>query len=471
MPENLETPPHRTMVAVRTLAEAYPQQEPDPIPISDQEFEALLGSFTMASSSFVARAENQVANRAQTLFETSTPSPEQGIKTVFSHRDFGRAKGEILEDGEAMGMIDRALGSDSQEVPIYCTGFPMKVFNPLETEYQGNVVDLGDVSVLLRFAELAEALTHFGSQIDKKFSMTVVSDGRMNAGMFKVDPEICDSYIANLNGMIDRLGISSLVSVQEFFRLLESDTQLEKEYEATTQDTKAEWHDTFNDLLCPHSLSQSIESALQVERREYGSSSFGQLFHSTIGSVRLKGIERLSEEFGVSFLRTYAMILESILWDQDLEASKSYSGVLEGVSKLKRASLTEALMRERSITMQEAWHSTIEYIAVLAVNRATNALDGLFPNGIRVTTRPKKGQIGIHTSDQSAPTLFSYHSIPVILPCNKGRNVKLDFQLRSDALVNGHRPVTLNDGRAVCYTHPDVSLSAIDQLPWRRGSK
>lgn len=466
-----EPPLHRTKVAVREMANAQLTEEPDPIKVSSREFGVILESLKLASSSFTATAKDQVTNRAQSLFKVSAPSSEQKIKTVFSHRDFGRTKGGILEDAEAMQMIDRALKSDTSEIRLFCTGFPMKVFSPLETDYQGDSVDLGDVSVLLRFAELSEVLTHFGNQIGKKFSVVIISDGKMNAGMFKVDPRVCDSYVAKLNTMISELGISSFVSVQEFSSLLMPDESRRKEYEHITKKIKAECHAKFGHLLDLEDLGQSIESALRQEYDDYNGSAFGHLFNSTIGSVRYEGIEQFSKNFGLCFLKTYSMILESILWDQKVEQTKSCEGFLAGLPAGTRADFLEELRRERSVTMKKAWHSTIEYFAVLEVNKTTNILDALFPDGIRVTTRPKKGQIGVHTSDQNCPALFSYHSVPVILPCNKGKNVKVDFQLRCNALRNGYRPVLLNGTDIICYKHPDVSSLPLEQLPWLRGSK
>ncbi len=468
--KNTESPLHRTKVAVREMADAQLICESNSIKISSREFSVMLESLKRASLSFTTTVKDHITNRAQSLFRVSVPSLEQKIKTVFSHRDFGRTKGNILEDVEAMKMVDRALKSDTQEIRLFCTGFPMKIFNPLETNYEGDSVDLGDISVLLRFAELAKVLTHFGSQIGKKFSVVIVSDGRMNAGMFKVDPRICDSYVTKLNAMISELGISSFVSVREFFSLLVLDESRKNEYEHLTKKIKAECHAKFDHLLNLEYLEQSIKLALKREYCDYHGSSFGHLFDSTIGSVRYDGIEQFSKNFGLNFLKTYSMILESILWGQKIEQTKSYEGLFAGLQERMRANFLEELRRERSVTIRKAWHSTIEYFAVLEVNKATKILNAFFPDGVRITTRPKEGQIGVHTSDQNCPALFSYHSIPVIIPCNNGKNVKVDFQLKLNVLINGYRPVLLNGTDIICYEHPNVSSLPIEQLPWVRGS-
>lgn len=83
----------------------------------------------------------------------------------------------------------------------------MKVPNPLETGYRSDAVVLGDVSVLLRYAELAEALTHFGRQIGKSFAVTIVADGRMNGGMFKTESLACGSHVSKLEDMTARLSM------------------------------------------------------------------------------------------------------------------------------------------------------------------------------------------------------------------------------------------------------------------------
>lgn len=465
-----ELPLHRTKIAVREVADAELTYDSNPIAISDQEFDALLESLKQASSSFTTAVKEQIPELAQNLFEVSIPSPEQTIMAVFSHRDFGRIKGNLIKDGEAMEMIERALKLDTPEIRLFCTGFPMKVFNPLETNYQGDLVDLSDVSVLLRFAELAEVLTHFGSKIGKKFSVVVVSDGRMNNGMFKVDAEICDSYVAKINAMINKLDIASFVSVQEFFSLLEEHEDRRGKYERTVEKIKEECHEKFDDLLNLDNLGESLHSALEREQRDYHGSSFADLFSSTIGSVRYEGIEELSKAFDVSFLKTYSMILESILWDEPIEQAKLYEQLSIGLPEQVGVDFLEKVKQERSATLEKAWHSTIEYFAILEVSKETQILNSFFPDGIRITTRPKKGQIGIHTSDQNSPTLFSYHSVPVILPSNKGKNVKVDFQLRFHALRNGYCPMALNDTDIICYVHPEVASLSIEQLPWIRGS-
>ena len=127
------------------------------------------------------------------------------------------------------------------------------------------------------------------------------------------------------------------------------------------------------------------------------------------------------------------------------------------------------LRRERWVTVKTAWHSTIEYFAVMEVNKATQVFNALFPDEIRITTRPKRGQIGVHTSDQNQPSLFSYHSVPVVIPCNRGKNVKVDFQLRSTAILSRCRPLRAEGTDLVCYVHPDVPSDPLEELPWKRG--
>src|SRR5690606_21944642 len=120
--------------------------------------------------------------------------------------------------------------------------------------------------------------------------------------------------------------------------------------------------------------------------------------------------------------------------------------------------------------LAKAWHSTIEYLDVLNAHRTTDILTALHPAGIRLTTRPKPGQIGAHTADQTNPALFSYHSIPVIAPSHKGKHVKLDFALRATALIGSYQPITHN-GVAVAYLHPELDHTDLTALPWRRGTK
>lgn len=156
-----------------------------------------------------------------------------------------------------------------------------------------------------------------------------------------------------------------------------------------------------------------------------------------------------------------------------IEYSKVLGALQQSSAAFVAAVVRQILYRaraEQAAVAQKAWHATIEYFAVMEATRATDILNTLVPGGIRVTTRPKAGQIGVHTSDQNSPSLFSYHSVPVIILCDKGKRVKIDFQLRLHALTGGYRPVLLHGTETVGYLHPDVPLGPIDALPWKRGS-
>lgn len=460
---------HRTKVAVRDMADRLYRS--GPITLSGIEYSKVLGALQQSSAAFVAAVVRQTEQRARNLFDVDDPTPQQCIKAVFAHRSFGRIKGKILDDEAAMGMIDRALEAEGASVRLFCTGFPMKVPNPLETGYRGDAVDLGDVSVLLRYAELAQVLTHFGQRIGKTFTVTIVSDGRMNSGMFKTGTLACESYVSRLGDMTARLGIDPFVSVAEFYSMLATVGGGHRaEYDRAVERVKAACHILFGSLLDNGDLGQSLKQALKCEGDEFGTANFADLFHSTIGSVRYPEIEQLASEFVLGFEAVYTLIVGSVLWGQRIEDTRTGEAIVRGLPGPARANFLYRARAEQVAVAQKAWHATIEYFAVMEATRATDILNTLVPGGIRVTTRPKAGQIGVHTSDQNSPSLFSYHSVPVIILCDKGKRVKIDFQLRLHALTGGYRPVLLHGTETVGYLHPDVPLGSIDALPWKRGS-
>ena len=467
--EQSDLPLHRTKSAVRDMADHLYRS--GPITLSGTEYARVLEALQRSSASFVATAIRQTEQRARVLFNVTDPTPQQCIKTVFAHRSFGRTKGKILGDEAAMAMIDRALGTDDVTVRLFCTGFPMKVPNPLETGYRGDAVDLGDVSVLLRYAELAEVLTHFGREIGKTFAATVISDGRMNGGMFKTESLACESYVSRLGDMTARLGIEEFVAVAEFYSMLaQAGAGHRADYDRTVERIKTESHAAFGPLLDRNDLGQSIKKALEREEEDFGTASFADLFHSSIGSVRYPEIEQLAREFTLEFEAVYTLIVGSVLWGQRIEDTRTSEAIMRALPEPARPNFLYRARAEQAAVSLKSWHSTIEYFAVMEAARATDILNTLVPGGIRVTTRPKAGQIGVHTSDQNSPSLFSYHSVPVIVLCDKGKHVKVDFQLRLHALTGGYRPVRLHGTDTVAYVHPDVLLGPLDALPWKRGS-
>lgn len=466
---HVNLPLHRTKSAVRDMADHLYRSWP--ITLSGTEYATVLEALQHSSAAFIAGAIRQTEQRARVLFEVDDPTPQQCIKTAFAHRSFGRTKGKILEDEAAMGMIDRALAAEPGTVRLFCTGFPMKVHNPLETGYRGDAVDLGDVSVLLRYAELAAVLTHFGQRIGKFFAVTIVSDGRMNGGMFKTESLACESYVSRLGDMTARLGIEDFVAVTEFYSMLtEAGAHYRAAYDRAVERAKTECHAAFGPLLDRDDLEQSLKRALKFEDDVFGTAAFADLFHSSIGSVRYPEIEQLAQEFAIGFEAVYTLIVGSVLWGQRIEDTRTGEAIMRGLPGPARPNFLYRARAEQAAVAQKAWHSTIEYFAVMEAARTTDILNTLVPDGIRVTTRPKQGQIGVHTSDQNSPSLFSYHSVPVIILCDKGKRVKIDFRLRLHALTGGYRPVLLHGTDTVAYVHPDVPLGPLDALPWKRGS-
>ncbi|WP_335988516.1 hypothetical protein [Glycomyces sp. MUSA5-2] len=463
-----DPPLHRTKAAVRDMADHLYRSSP--ITLSGTEYAKVLDALQESSGAFVAGAIRQTQQRAKVLYETEDPTPQQCIKAVFAHRSFGRTKSKILDDAAAMDMIDRSLASEDPVVRLFCTGFPMKVANPLETECRSDAVDLGDVSVLLRYAELAAVLTHFGQPIGKAFAVTVISDGRMNDGMFKTESLACESYVSRLGDMTARLAIDEYVSVTEFYSMLaEAGADHRVAYDRAVEAARTHCHDVFGPLLDRGDLDQSLKQALDRENDLFDTANFADLFHSSIGSIHYPEIRQLAHEFTLEFAVVYTLIVGSILWGQRIEDTRVNDVIMRALPAPARSNFQYRAQKEQAAVAEKAWHSTIEYFAVMEAARTTDILNTIVPGGIRVTTRPKQGQIGVHTSDQNSPSLFSYHSVPVIVLCDKGKRVKVDFQLRLHALTGGYRPVLLHGTDTVAYVHPDVPLELLDALPWRRG--
>ena len=460
-------PPHRTKAAVRDLADTRVIDYPEPIAVSDTGYAALLAGMVAASRRFRDAAAASIAKRARTLFGTTEPTPNQLVKTTFAHRDFGRTKTKILDDPAACAMIDRALTAPADRIALLCTGFPMKVFNPLETEYGGHNTDLGDAAVILRFTELADVLNRFAQPLGKTFNVSVISDGIMNEGMFKVGGNTTAAYVSNLQRLTGRLGAHSHVTIEEFTTLLGA---RRSPYEAAVAAAKTHAHTHLPPAPNPADLATALTAATNQENDTYGTVSFTDVFNSTIGSVRYPEIEHLAHYYTTDFTTTYYLIIGSILWGQEIADTKTYETITEEFPETMRNDFLNDSRNLQKEVLAKAWHSTIEYLAVLNANRTTDILTALHPAGIRLTTRPKPGQIGAHTADQTNPALFSYHSIPVIAPSHKGKHVKLDFALRATALIGSYQPITHN-GVAVAYLHPELDHTDLTALPWRRGTK
>lgn len=472
-PPELMSRLHRTKMTVDGIGGLQPSHEQDPLILHADEWSMAIAGLKTASGSFVSRVVDQTPSAAARLYGGADLGYSHFIKAALTHRDLGRKKTAIIADDAAMSMVDRALGSENPEIPMYCTGFPMKVYNPLETHYGGDEIDLGDVSVLLRFAELAKALNHFGKDNHKEFVVKIVSDGIMNNGMFMADADVCRSYVRKLQALSEQLGIAELVHVVEFFGLLDENAPIKSAYEAQVAETKAKFHHQFDGLLGTDHLKKSIAAAVECEKQLNGTTAFEDIFNSTVGSTRYRGIEQLTADFGLFLPEVYAMILESVLWERDVKTTRVYAEAAQTVPPESMRAFDAALHEAIDSTLKQAWRGTVDYLAVMHTSSQLNVLDQLHPNGIRLTTRPKTGQIGVHTSDQTNPSLFSYHSVPVVRPTNRGRNVKIDFELLVNAVRKSCRAVQSEDGNVLFYLHPEIDILQHDitKLPWLRGSK
>lgn len=456
--------PHRTQLIAAQAASLELPRDNGAFEISPEEFTIITNGLLRASEEFVDRAAEQICrNTRNESGQTNTPT--ERVKITFAHRDLGRSKGAILADKQSMQMVDTALTSTASKVNLFCTGFPMKIFNPLETDYQGDLVELGDMSALLRFSELARILNIVGAGTEKKFMVTVVSDGNMNHGMFNVETKVCESYVNNLRATIGGLAITNTVSVKEFFSMLPQTDSRYEFYIRQLLENIAACHNIFDECFDADNIEQSIGHALELEHANFGSSSFRDLFYSSTGSVRYRNLEEFSQEHGFDFAHVYSVVLHSILSEQE----GSLSAQAQKVPALLDGAGIARLRAQRTITATQAWHSTVEYFAVMQAANKTAILNSFFSDSIRVTTRPKPGQIGIHTSDQQSPTLFSYHSVAAIVPCNKARNVKVDFIPRYNALKNGFRAVVLAGIGPMFYLPPHINREDLASLPWKRG--
>src|SRR5690606_34986150 len=264
-------PLHRTKTAVRDLADTRVIDYPTPVRVSDTGYAALLAGMVTASYRFRDTAAESIAKRARVLFNTDNPTPAQLVKATFAHRDFGRTKTTILDAPTACAMIDRALTAPADRIALFCTGFPMKVFNPLETEYGGHNTDLGDAAVILRFTELADVLHRFAQPLGKPFNVSVISDGIMNEGMFKVGGNTAAAYVSNLQRLTGRLGAHSHVTIEEFTTLLGA---RRSPYEAAVAAAKTHAHTHLPPAPNPADLATALTAATNQENDTYGTVSF-----------------------------------------------------------------------------------------------------------------------------------------------------------------------------------------------------
>src|SRR5690606_25007788 len=212
------------------------------------------------------------------------------------------------------------------------------VFNPLETEYGGHNTDLGDAAVILRFAELADVLNRFAQPLGKTFTVSVISDGLMNDGMFKVGGNTTATYVSNLQRLTGRLGAHSHVTIEEFTTLLGA---RRSSYDAAVTAAKTHAHTHLPPAPAPAELAATLTAATNQEHDTYGTVSFTDVFNSTIGSVRYPEIEHLAHYYTTDFTTTYYLIIGSILWGQEIADTKTYETITEEFPETMRNDRSE----------------------------------------------------------------------------------------------------------------------------------
>ncbi|WP_262692496.1 isocyanide synthase family protein [Kordiimonas aestuarii] len=281
--------------------------------------------------------------------EVSGESLSKSIDLLLSHPEIGNKSNERNIDHDELNRVVEKKNDTADRLVFILPAFPFKDQNYFRT---GSALphhfDMGEIALLARLHSLSIAIYQlhpFGAD------WIVASDGVLYSDIFGIEPTSAQKYFNRLKSVRTYLNIQGTVSILDLKDII-------NQFSQGTADT------TY------HKLRQSVADRIE-ELVDGGSEEFKLAFHVLMRGMRQNlPNHHLVEQLGAE--RAWNVIMDDSL------------GNLDDNERLARAEIDEL-----------ARAAAISYASENILLKCTDLLNQMFPEALRATVHPKKGQIAV----------------------------------------------------------------------------
>lgn len=445
-------------------------------------FDHIIAPLLAASDKFIAERVAAVEKRAQKNFKGyGLSSPENiGISEMITEVMFDRQflKGPKSNCSRVILLEQiRTLIQNKKPILMVILALPYKATSPLKC--RGPAPDLAEVNFLLSIAEIAKIIDRLYRTKDDvaenaMAAFTVICDGSRFNTFLNEDIEIIEDYQHQLQGWIEKLGISDYVTIQDYQNVISNylpkDLQLEKN---TIRKNVCElYNNIMSPVLNPYQMTETMNKAIELDPNPELSNPQGRfipLFKSLIYIVKYRDILQYASNHGENYIELYTELTRHI-FEPYLELSNNDKLLVEQYLANPQSPLPSRLLLLeyfRQYMLREAWNATINYIAEIRSDRDLphEPIITCFPDHIRWTIHAKVGQLALLTTTGMGYTVQSWHGIGVFKKTKHNR-IKI-YTLPVIALEGSHAtPILIKNisKQPFFYVHPNIKFENVEEL-------
>lgn len=283
-------------------------------------------------------------------------SPEQIAGAIFDilcNSKIGNYKNKINNSKEEFiqQLIPKIL--DKERIMFVLLGFPFKDQNRFRVPYDADNIDFSEISLMLRLFSLTQTIYQvhpYGVDI------VVLTDGGLYKDIFEIENSLVDSYFQKLKHYRNKLNLQGAISFIPLNSLIDR-------------------------------ASNSINLNQQIKHIE-----------NTIVELLELNKNGISEQFEI--------LLQGIKWNMNNSIS-----IFDNLTETEVLSIIKSQRNEVESNLYKIWdeyndlakNASIRYAAINIIMKYHDLINNFFPESIRSTVHPKKGQFGLTSSQNSFP--------------------------------------------------------------------
>lgn len=405
-------------------------------------------------------------------------------------------KGTVTaEDRVAFRAKVREMLESGAPIKLLIPMLPHKAPCPLKT--RGRLPCMAEAGVLMRLGEMCGIIDRLradgkapGTETPRT-QFVIVADGRRFKHALNTPEETISNYQRGLRWWIKQLGFQDSVLLTDYEDMMGIMlTEREKSQRAMFfYDALRKLTETVGFMLDAKDVEASLQKAAAADpfpESDNPEGRFVPLFKSMMYNIHYNILARIGDcndldaaEYNAMY-RDMTRHLFTPFADLSPQKAEYICHYLAGETRCaERPSVPEIKEYVRRAMLEEAWQSTIYYLALVVADRALaeDPIGRCVPGAIRFSIHAKPGQIGLATDSAIASPVQAWHGSAVLRA--SGTKVKLSTDSCLDLESHGAVPVRISNdntpnqdpndlmaqfarsGQPIVYINPGIDLAAM----------